>query len=95
MTVRSSVLIINQSREITILDVFTITSLIIIIWGMRKFMQLDALTSGVSSMLLEESLILGFWSGLVGPRPQDSVIYVTANSTLGITKLSIAVKIAS
>ena len=57
--------------------------------------RLDAVMSGVICMFLEKSLWSGFWTTLFGPCPDHPVINLTAFSTLGMTSLYIAAKIAS
>ena len=47
------------------------------------------------SVIPVKSFWSGFWTTLLGPRPDDSVVDFTAISTRGCTNLSIAVKIAS
>ena len=58
---------------------------------MFKSVQLDAVMSGVSCILPEKTLC----TTLVGPCSDDPVNDFTVISTLGITTLSIAVKIES
>ena len=60
-----------------------------------KSARLEAVISGIFFMFPEESLWSRFWNSLFGTRPDDSVIDLTSISTLGITTLCIAVKIAS
>ena len=57
--------------------------------------RLKADLSGVLSVFPIESLLSWFWSALLVPCPDEAVIDLTANSTGGVTTLSIAVKIAS
>ena len=51
-----------------------------------------AVMTGVFSMF-PESFLSSYCTTLFGPRSDDPVIDLTANSTLGITTLSIALKI--
>ena len=64
-------------------------------WSLFKPIQPEPDWSGVFSLFLEKSFRLGFRTMLFGQGSVDSVIDLTAISTLGITTLSLPVKIAS
>ena len=62
---------------------------------LSKSNRLEADMSGEFLTFPTKSLRSGFWTSLFGPRPVEPVIDFTVMSTLGITTLSMAVKIAS
>ena len=64
-------------------------------WSMCKSTRLEADIRWVFAVLPEKSLWSGFWTILFCHRPDESVIDLTAISTLRIIIWSIAVKIAS
>ena len=64
-------------------------------WSTFKSTRLDTVMSGAFSMFREKSLWSRLWNTLFGPRPDDPVKHLTAILTLGITTLSIVVKMAS
>ena len=94
MSIRSLVIVKFYCRKVAVLKIFIITSLIILVHFIVKSNWLEADMSGVFLMFPKKSLRSGFWTSFFVPCPVEPVIGFTAILTLGIIKLSMAVKIA-
>ena len=76
----------------SIFSLFQVSSFLL--WLIWKSVRLDAVMNGVSSVFPEKSFWSRFWTALLVPCPNDLLINLMASSILGITTLSIAVKIS-